>query len=57
MNATASDTSQEVLTEKVPESIKLRIGNALVVAHLEPTALAAMFVGTIHDWCKGCWAR
>jgi len=40
-------------TEKAAESIKLRIGNALVAAGLEPTALGAMFVGTIHGWCKG----
>ena len=40
-------------TEKAAESIKLRIGNALVAAGLEPTMLGAMFVGTIHGWCKG----
>lgn len=40
-------------TEKAAESIKLRIGNALVAAGLAPTMLGAMFVGTIHGWCKG----
>lgn len=40
-------------TEKAAESIKLRIGQALAAAGLETTALGAMFVGTIHGWCKG----
>lgn len=40
-------------TEKAAESIKLRIGSALSAAGLEPTLLGAMFVGTIHAWCKG----
>ncbi len=40
-------------TEKAAESIKLRIGEALGAAGLEPTLLGAMFVGTIHAWCKG----
>ncbi|HXB64294.1 MAG TPA: ATP-dependent DNA helicase [Solirubrobacteraceae bacterium] len=40
-------------TEKAAESIKLRIGNALIAVGLEPTVLGAMFVGTIHGWCKG----
>ncbi|MGN6257130.1 MAG: ATP-dependent helicase [Solirubrobacterales bacterium] len=40
-------------TEKAAESIKLRIGTALAAAELEPTVLGAMFVGTIHAWCKG----
>ncbi|HEU4463181.1 MAG TPA: ATP-dependent DNA helicase [Solirubrobacterales bacterium] len=40
-------------TEKAAESIKLRIGSALAAAGLEPTLLGAMFVGTIHAWCKG----
>lgn len=40
-------------TEKAAESIKLRIGQALAAAGMETTALGAMFVGTIHSWCKG----
>ncbi len=39
-------------TEKAAESIKLRIGSALGAGGLEPTLLGAMFIGTIHAWCK-----
>jgi DNA helicase II / ATP-dependent DNA helicase PcrA len=39
-------------TEKAADSIKLRIGQALRAADLEPTALGAMFIGTIHGYCK-----
>lgn len=39
-------------TEKAADSIKLRIGQALRAAGLEPTALGAMFIGTIHAYCK-----
>jgi DNA helicase-2/ATP-dependent DNA helicase PcrA len=39
-------------TEKAADSIKLRIGQALAAAGFDPTALGAMFVGTIHAFCK-----
>jgi DNA helicase-2/ATP-dependent DNA helicase PcrA len=39
-------------TEKAADSIKLRIGQALAAVGLDPTAIGAMFVGTIHAYCK-----
>lgn len=39
-------------TEKAADSIKLRIGQALEASGLEATAIGAMFVGTIHSFCK-----
>ncbi len=39
-------------TEKAAESIKLRVSRALSVVGIDPTVLGAMYVGTIHSYCK-----
>lgn len=39
-------------TEKAAESIKLRVARALAAVGLDPTILGAMYVGTIHAYCK-----
>jgi DNA helicase-2/ATP-dependent DNA helicase PcrA len=39
-------------TEKAAESIKLRVADALTKAGLEPTAIGAMYLGTIHSFCQ-----
>lgn len=39
-------------TEKAAESIKLRVARALAAVGLDPTILGAMYVGTIHSYCK-----
>jgi len=39
-------------TEKAAESIKLRVARALTAVGLNPTILGAMYVGTIHSYCK-----
>jgi len=39
-------------TEKAAESIKLRVARALIAVGLDPTILGAMYVGTIHSYCK-----
>lgn len=39
-------------TEKAAESIKLRVSRALTAVGLDPTILGAMYVGTIHSYCK-----
>lgn len=39
-------------TEKAAESIKLRVANALIAAGIEPTAVGAMYLGTIHSFCQ-----
>jgi DNA helicase II / ATP-dependent DNA helicase PcrA len=50
--ATADSIVAFTFTEKAADSIKLRIGQALAAAGFDPTALGAMFVGTIHAFCK-----
>lgn len=39
-------------TEKAAESIKLRVSRALFAVGIDPTVLGAMYVGTIHSYCK-----
>jgi DNA helicase-2/ATP-dependent DNA helicase PcrA len=39
-------------TEKAAESIKLRVSRALAAVGIDPTILGAMYVGTIHAYCK-----
>ncbi len=39
-------------TEKAAESIKLRVSQALAAVGRDPTILGAMYVGTIHAYCK-----
>jgi DNA helicase-2/ATP-dependent DNA helicase PcrA len=39
-------------TEKAAESIKRRVAEALQAVGLEPTVLGAMYIGTIHSYCK-----
>lgn len=39
-------------TEKAAEAIKLRVSGALLKAGLDPTAVGAMFIGTIHSYCQ-----
>src|SRR2546421_10031820 len=39
-------------TEKAAESIKLRVSRALAAVGFDPTLLGAMYVGTIHSYCK-----
>src|SRR5437879_10319087 len=39
-------------TEKAAESIKLRAARALDVVGIDPTIVGAMYVGTIHSYCK-----
>jgi DNA helicase II / ATP-dependent DNA helicase PcrA len=39
-------------TEKAAESIKLRVSRALAAVGIDPTLLGAMYVGTIHAYCK-----
>lgn len=39
-------------TEKAAESIKLRVSRALAAVGIDPTVLGAMYVGTIHSYCK-----
>jgi DNA helicase II / ATP-dependent DNA helicase PcrA len=39
-------------TEKAAESIKLRVSRALAAVGLDPTILGAMYLGTIHAYCK-----
>jgi DNA helicase-2/ATP-dependent DNA helicase PcrA len=39
-------------TEKAAESIKLRVARALTAVGLDPTILGAMYIGTIHSYCK-----
>jgi DNA helicase-2/ATP-dependent DNA helicase PcrA len=39
-------------TDKAAESIKLRVAKALEIAGLNPTAVGAMYLGTIHSFCQ-----
>jgi DNA helicase-2/ATP-dependent DNA helicase PcrA len=39
-------------TEKAAESIKFQVATALRAVGIDPTVLGAMFVGTIHSYCK-----
>jgi DNA helicase-2/ATP-dependent DNA helicase PcrA len=39
-------------TEKAAESIKLRVSRALAAVEIDPTVLGAMYIGTIHSYCK-----
>lgn len=39
-------------TEKAAESIKLRVSGALSAVGIDATILGAMYVGTIHSYCK-----
>lgn len=39
-------------TEKAAESIKLRVAGALATAGMSPTAIGAMYLGTIHSFCQ-----
>ncbi len=39
-------------TKKAAESIKLRVSSALSAAGLPTTLVGAMYIGTIHGWCK-----
>jgi DNA helicase-2/ATP-dependent DNA helicase PcrA len=39
-------------TEKAAESIKLRVSQALAAVGRDPTILGAMYIGTIHAYCK-----
>ncbi|MBI5386115.1 MAG: ATP-dependent helicase [Verrucomicrobia bacterium] len=39
-------------TEKAAEAIKLRVAKALEAAGLQPTAVGAMYLGTIHAFCQ-----
>lgn len=39
-------------TEKAAEAIKLRVAKALEAAGLQPTAVGAMYLGTIHAYCQ-----
>ncbi len=38
-------------TDKAADTIKLRVAKALEAAGQEPTALGAMYIGTIHSYC------
>jgi len=38
-------------TEKAAESIKNRVGQALIASGLSPNLLGAMYIGTIHGFC------
>ncbi len=39
-------------TEKAAESIKLRVARALSAVGLDPMTIGAMYIGTIHAYCK-----
>jgi DNA helicase-2/ATP-dependent DNA helicase PcrA len=39
-------------TEKAAESIKLRVSRSLAAVGIDPTILGAMYIGTIHSYCK-----
>jgi DNA helicase-2/ATP-dependent DNA helicase PcrA len=39
-------------TEKAAESIKRRVAGALDAVGIEPAVLGAMYIGTIHSYCK-----
>lgn len=39
-------------TEKAADSIKLRVARALAAVGLDPTMVGAMYIGTIHAYCK-----
>jgi DNA helicase-2/ATP-dependent DNA helicase PcrA len=39
-------------TEKAAETIRRRVSQALLKAGLDPTAMGAMFIGTIHSYCQ-----
>ncbi len=39
-------------TEKASESIKLRVARALAAVGIDPTVVGAMYIGTIHAYCK-----
>jgi len=39
-------------TEKAAESIKLQVARALTRTGFDPTAIGAMYIGTIHSYCK-----
>lgn len=39
-------------TEKAAESIKRRVSQALSITGLDPTAMGAMYIGTIHAYCQ-----
>lgn len=52
----AGDAPESVVaftfTEKAAESIKRRVAQALDVCGIEPTAIGAMYIGTIHAYCQ-----
>lgn len=39
-------------TDKAAESIKIRVADALARCGLDPALVGAMYVGTIHAWCR-----
>jgi DNA helicase-2/ATP-dependent DNA helicase PcrA len=39
-------------TEKAADSIKLRVSQALGAVGLDPLKLGAMYIGTIHSYCR-----
>lgn len=40
-------------TRKAAESIKSRVADALLRSGQDPLLVGAMYIGTIHEWCKG----
>lgn len=44
-------------TEKAADSIKLRVARALEAAGLDPAVLGAMYLGTIHSYCRNVLAE
>lgn len=39
-------------TEKAAESLKIRIASALQACGQDPVLVGAMFIGTMHSWCR-----
>src|SRR4051794_870667 len=44
-------------TEKAAESIKQRVGEALLKCGLDPNFLGRMYIGTIHSYCQELLGR
>jgi DNA helicase-2/ATP-dependent DNA helicase PcrA len=44
-------------TEKAADSIKLRVSQALGAVGLDPLKLGAMYIGTIHSYCRDVLAQ
>ncbi len=51
-NAAPDSIVAFTFTEKAAETIKRRVADALEAAGMDPTALGAMYIGTIHAFCQ-----